>query len=247
MISATSSTLPRALFVLLSPVLLLGCPAPDAEGKFDDFFEETKEEREEFAMMKLDMGSQLADVNGTFLFAIEAVPVATNVYLQFIATVTLDIADDGSGGTRAIDFQPLSLMPTMQNLVPREPVGEVIHVEGVAVSPSGNFRIESLGGDVMVTGEANPITGSDIVADLGIEGFIQSPDLFCGNVFGMVSAPLQLPLDGSTFGAERIAATDPASLPTDIVVRCPEDAMGGTGDEGSGDGGSGDGGGTTGG
>lgn len=244
MIASTPFRLPRALLCLVPSVMLLGCPSPDPKGKFDDFYEETKEEREEFANMKLDMGSQLADVSGTFLFAIEPVPVAPERYLQFIATTTLVVAEDGSGGTMAIDFQPLSLEQG-QNIVPREPVGEVIHVEGIAVSPSGAFSIESLGGDVMVTGEANPITGSDIVANLGIEGFIQGPDLYCGNVFGEVKAPLMLSLEGSTFGAERIEATDPASLPTDIIVRCPEGSM--DGGSGSGGGSGTDGGGSTGG
>jgi hypothetical protein len=249
MISATLSSSRRALAALLPMILpvLLGCPAPDPQAKFDDFVDETKEERDEFAMMKRDMGAELSDINGTFLFAIEAVPVATERYLQFIATTTLEIADDGSGGTMSIEFQPLSLEQG-QNLVPREPVGEVIRAENIAVSAAGTFRVESLGEMVMVTGEANPITGSDIVAQLGFEGFIQGPDLYCGNVFGDVTAPLPLSLEGSTFGAERIAATDPASLPTDIVVRCPAGGMmGGSGGSGDAGGSEGDGGSTTGG
>jgi hypothetical protein len=232
---ATSSTLPRALFALLSPVLLMGCPKPDPQAKFDDFFDETKEERDEFAMMKRDMGSELADVSGTFLFAIEPVPVSTGLYLQFIATTTLEVAADGSGGTMAIDFQPLSL-DQGQNLVPREPVGEIINTTGIEVTPGGTFRIESLGGELMVVGEANPLTGSPITADLGLEGFIQSEDLYCGNVFGEVLSPIQASLEGSTFAAVRIEATDPASLPTDFTVACPEDGMMGEtgGDSGSG-------------
>jgi hypothetical protein len=203
---------------------LAGCPSPDPEGKFDDFLDKTEDERDEFAKMKLDMGSMLADVNGTFLFAIEP-SFQTGRYLQFIATTTLDIPAGGGEATMSIEFQPLSL-DMGSSTEPREPVGDPILAEGILVSPSGSFRVESLGGGpVMVTGEANPITGSDITAMIGFEGFIQSDDLYCGNVFGDVTSPVPLALAGSTFGAVRIEATDPASLPTEITSKCPDDAM----------------------
>lgn len=220
-------------------ISLTGCPSPKPEEKFDDFLDETEEEREEFQSMKQDMGSQLEDVNGTFLFAIETV-ISPGLYLQFITTTTLEISPDGSGGTMTLSFQPLSL-DQGQNLVPREPVGEPIVASDIDVSPAGQFRVESLGGDVMVSGAANPITGGDIVADLGFEGFIQSEDLYCGTVFGDVSSPIQAMLTGSTFAAVRIEGTDPASLPTDIIAKCPEGVDGGTG----GTGGTGDTGGMT--
>jgi hypothetical protein len=219
------------VLIAVSTAGLLGCPSPDAEGKYDRFLDDTKEPRDEFANMKLDMGSQLADVNGDFLFAIETSPFPGD-YLQFIATTTLETTADG--GTMDITFQPLSVDVDGMNVSPRLPVGELIVVTGVEVSASGSFRVESLGGMLTVVGEANPITGADIVADIGIEGFIQSTDIYCGNVFGMVYMPVMLMLDGSTFGAERVAATDPASLPTDILVKCPEGG-GGSGSGGSGE------------
>jgi hypothetical protein len=74
----------------------------------------------------------------------------------------------------------------------------------------------------MVTGMANPITGSDIVATLALDGVIQSEDLFCGSVTGMVTQPLMLDLMGSTFAGVRVPSID--MLPGDpITVACPVD------------------------
>jgi hypothetical protein len=214
-------------------VLLMGCPSPEPEEKFDGFLDETKEARDEFQNTKMDMGSTLADVNGEFLFAIETI-ISPGLFIQFVATTELEVAADGSGGTMKLTFQPLSL-DMGQNLVPREFVGDLIVADNIEVSPAGQFRVESLG-EVFVSGAANPITGADIIADLGFEGFIQDDQVYCGAVFGTVIEPLSgVGLEGSTFGAQRLEATDPASLPTDILFKCPEAGAPPTGDTGAGD------------
>jgi hypothetical protein len=201
---------------------MAGCPSPEPEEKLDGFLKDTKEERDEAQSMKTCAGGVVADITGTHLFAISAV-ISPATPLQFIATVQATTTADG--GTMTIDFQPLAL-DVGSTTMPRTPVGDPLTLPTATIEGDGCFGVNL--GEVMVTGAANPITGADIVAALAIEGAIQSEDLWCGNVSGMVSMPLMLDLAGSTFAATRIAGTDPASLPADVVFACPE----GAGEEG---------------
>lgn len=209
--------------------LLVATGCPDTREKFDRFLEDTEEQREE-AQQTRDMGGALADVTGTFLFAI-APSLNPATPLQFIATSTFEVAADGSGGTLNMVLQPLSL-DVGSTTVPREPVGDPIELLDIAVDAGGAFVVESLGGPIMVTGEANPITGSDIVADISLMGAIQGEDIICGTAAGEVSSPIVADLSGSTFAAQRIEATDSASLPDPVLAACPEGAEPGPGDTG---------------
>lgn len=226
------------LLVAAALVVLTGCPSPDAPGKYDDFIEQTEEEREDAANIKMDQGGALADVNGDFLLALAAV-IAVETPLQFYATVTFTPSADG--GMLQMNLQPLSLDPG-ETTAPRQPVGDALMLQPVAVNATGGFELP-ISEPVMVTGMANPITGSDIVATLNLSGTIQSEDLFCGTVTGMVTSPLMLDLTGSSFAAVRVPSVD--MLPGDpITAACP---VGGGEDTGGGSGGSTDsGGGTTG-
>lgn len=227
----------------LALAVLTGCPSPDVEGKLDRFLEETEDEREEAQNVKMDMGGTVADVSGTFLFALDTV-VQPGTPLQFIATTTF--TPEGAGGMIGFDLQPLSLEQGSLT-TPREPVGDVISVPPVPVDEGGRFEIgtDALG-VLMVTGMANPITGGDIVAEVSLVGSILSENIYCGQADGDVTEPLPLVLTGSTFAALRIEATDPASLPDEntILLGCPE---GGVGDDDGGSDDAGTDGGTTGG
>jgi hypothetical protein len=226
--SPTCRTLQRALqrpkWRFPGPTLVIcalacsGC-GPDTQGKFDRFVDDTQEQRDA-AQQTRDVGGALADVSGTFLFAL-APSLSPATPLQFIATNTIEIAPDGSSATLNMVLQPLSLN-VGSTTEPREPVGEPIEILGIEVDAGGAFALESLGdGPVMVTGAANPITGSDIVAELSLMGAIQDEDLMCGTAAGQVTSPLVADLAGSTFGSQRIESTDAASLPAP-VVECPE-------------------------
>ncbi|MBC8071788.1 MAG: hypothetical protein IAG13_25910 [Deltaproteobacteria bacterium] len=211
----------------LLPVLA-GCPSPDAEGKYDAFLEQTEEEREDAANIKFDQGGSLADVNGTFLLALAAVIDPLHP-LQFYTTATF--TPEAEGGTLALDLQPLSL-EVLGTTMPRQPVGDVLPLPAVPVDAAGGFLF-TIADPVMVTGEANPITGSDIVATLVLTGSIQSEDLFCGTVTGAVTSPLMLDLVGSTFAAVRVPSVD--MLPGDPVTSaCPAGGGGETGGTGAG-------------
>ena len=194
-------------------MLLSGCPSADPEAKLDNFLEETEEEREEAANQKMDQGGTLADISGTHLFALSST-LSPATPLQFIATV-----ETAADGTLSFNFQPLSLN-VGSTTEPRMFVGETITIPGIAVDESGGFALDF--GAVGVVGAANPITGADIEATLAIQAAIQSEDLWCGSVTGQVTVPLDYDLVNSTFAAVRVAATDPASLPMDVLAACPE-------------------------
>jgi hypothetical protein len=215
-----------ARFVALAGafVLLAGCPSPDPDKKFDRFVDETEDEREDAANVKMDQGGSLADINGTFLFALASF-LDPEKPLQFFATVTFEPTADG--GIAQMSLQPLSL-DMGATTTPRQPVGDPLVIPDVQIDASGAFLINI---DEMVTlpGASNPITQSDIVtSSLILTGTIQSADLFCGTVDGMVEAPITTPLTGSNFGAERVTGLD--ALPTTIIGACP---AGGGGESGS--------------
>lgn len=212
-----------APMLVLGVGVLAGCPSPDAQGKYDAFLEDTKEERDDAANVKLDQGGSLADINGEFLLALAAV-IAPETPLQFYTTVVFTPSPEG--GTVTLSLQPLSL-DVLGTTMPREPVGDPLELGPVDVTAAGTFELP-IADPVMVTGAANPITGSDIVATLNLTASIQSEDIFCGTVTGMVTAPLMLDLLGSTFAATRVTGLD--ALPGDpIPTVCP---AGGAGDGG---------------
>ncbi len=211
---------------------LTGCPSPDTTGRFEGFVDETQEERDEAATVKMDVGGSLADVTGTFHFSLTPTPVSATTPFQFIAETTFMANADG-GGELVFSLQPLSL-DVGSTSTPREFVGEVITVT-TQVDAGGAF-MEDLG-EVTLEGAANPITGSNILATLQLTGAIQDEDVYCGIVNGMVTMPISLDLSGSTFAAVRINpedATNPAALADPPIGACPEGGGAEGGSEGSG-------------
>lgn len=195
--------------LLLGLPLVAGCP--DSEAKFNEFLDETKDDRDFMPPPPPDVEGT-ADISGQFHLAISTV-IAPDLPLQFIATNTL--TDDGSGGKLLKScLQPLQL-DQGKVTTPRGPVGDPICYEGIPVV-DGKFTIEA--GVVMVTGMANPVTGGDIESTLTLVGTIISADFYCGDITGAVMSPLQADLAGSTFAAVRL--TDPMMLPLDVAKNC---------------------------
>jgi hypothetical protein len=129
--------------------------------------------------------------SGMFLLAIDTV-INPGLPLQYRVETKATVTDI------ELVLQPLSLNQG-ETILPREPVGEALVASAIPVV-DGAFEIDL--GEVMIPGEANPITGSDIVAEVVLHGMFVSPDAYCGTVTGTVIAPIQAPLDGSTFGAQ---------------------------------------------
>jgi hypothetical protein len=139
--------------------------------------------------------------------------VAETTPFQFIGTVKAD------GEVIGMSLTPLSL-DVLSVDSPRELVPPAIEVGGI-IDPDGLFTIEAP--NVELVGAVNPITGSDIVADLTIQGEFVG-DLICGRVSGMVTVPTMIQLEGSRFSAMPVSLGDnPSSqdipLPGDIA--CP--------------------------
>lgn len=218
---------PMTLVALIGLCGSLGCPSPDAAGKYDLFNEQTEDDRE-VPEAKMDFGGPPItgdtetggetetdgggiDVSGVYLVAVDTI-VSPGLPLQFLGDVTAEI-DAMGNGTISVEFQPLSLEP-MSTTDPREEVGESITIDS-AVEAYG-FTLDF--GPTSVTGEANPITGSDIEADLALVGTIRSEDAWCGSVTGDVLSPIQVPLEGSYFASIRLA--DRSERPTNFPCEC---------------------------
>lgn len=217
----------RVLTIASLVVAIGGCPSPDAEGKFDRFNEQTKDARD-LPVFKLDLGPMdpvdtgagsggpwepvCPDVDGVFLLALAA-SIAPEFPFQFIADVEADLDDQTGDGRIDVVFQPLSLDP-QSTTEPREEVGEALQITAEVASCS--FSVDL--GRLMVTGAANPITGSDITATLSLDGVIRNEDLWCGNVRGELNSPIAGSLDGSTFAAVRLA--DRSERPVQFPASC---------------------------
>ena len=184
-------------------ICVIGCPDPEA--RFDEFLEATKENRVQASDESGESGSEsgetsgepntIDDMTGTYLLGLEATTLAPDLPLKFVTTIdNMIIAEDGSGATADFTFQPLS--------VPGECLDGILEFPGVVFDADGNFEIDM--GLVMVSGEANPISGTDIEATIVMHGRIVDVDALCGEVDGMLMSPLVFDLAGSNFAAIRL-------------------------------------------
>lgn len=157
-----------------------------------------------------DLPLPSADLGGTYLLALSAV-IDPGHPLQWLANVEHTSGPDGDQVT--IELQSLSLDVGSTN-APRLPVGDPIVLQA-GLREDGTFGIETP--QIDVPGAANPITGSDLSASLVIQGTAYGRELWCGEVFGMVTVPLMLDLTGSTF-----AFTPAEPLPDPVLSTCPD-------------------------
>jgi len=206
---------PVPVLGLLSLLVLGACP--DSEAKFDEFLDNTKDDRDFMPPPPPDVMPAQADISGQFLLAVSTI-IAPDLPMQFIATNTVTTDEMGNTFLEAC-LQPLSLMQGKVN-VPREPIGDPLCYEGLPIV-DGEFDIDA--GVVMVTGMANPVTGGEIVATLKMIGSIIDADFYCGAIEGAVMSPLEADLKGSTFAAVRLE--DPAVLPPDVTKNCNGDTV----------------------
>lgn len=187
---------------LVAPLLALGACGPDTEARWTEYLDETNDARE----AALAAGScdgdacSACDISGYHLVGLETL-LGPGVPIQFMTEVISD------GDSATFSFQPLSLdMGSTDS--PREEVGDPIIVSDVPIV-DGTFVIDF--GEVTVTGQANPISGGDIVATIVLEGRVLNNDAWAGTVTGMASSPVSADLVGSTFGAYRVS--DPSERP----------------------------------
>jgi hypothetical protein len=103
----------------------------------------------------------------------------------------------------------------------RSPTGDPFDLDDVPYAEDGTFEVDL--GEVSVAGSANPITGTDIAAQVQLHASTyraadEVPQHFCGDATGMVSQPIPLDLQRSTFGAV-LTEEDKEAKP---MLRCPE-------------------------
>lgn len=196
----------RALFALSAVSLVVAfvaCDTPDPQGRYDEFGENTKDYRSTTSTNNDPNNAVQVDFSGRYFLSI-ATSVLPSTPLYFDTTVTVD-----ENFVANFSFQPLKtdLTPSTEPRADaRVAVGDPIIVNNVQLLEDGTFELELT--DAAVDGEANPISGGDIVATIRLSGFVTSATAFCGTVDGQVSEPTQIGLAGSTFGAIPIENDD---------------------------------------
>jgi hypothetical protein len=158
-----------------------------------------------------DLGGHTSAISGEYLFALSAV-IDPQHPLQFLAHVDAEAESDG-GATIDVVLQPLALDVQSTN-APRTPAGDPIPFV-LPVDADLGFEIELP--ELHIPGAANPITGSEIVATVRLQGTIIESDIWCGDAFGAVTQPLMLDLAGSTFSFTRLEGD---VLPDPVIAFC---------------------------
>jgi hypothetical protein len=188
---------------------VLGCVDP--QGRYDAFLERTADMRGRDAGMVAP--SDRFDFSGRYLLALSTTLAPAQ---PILFTCEVSVAADLE--TLDLSFQPLT---TDDADMPRTPTGEALEASGVPYEENGSFTVDL--GEVTVPSEANPISGSDIVATVTISATAlpmtdERPALFCGEASGMVSVPLALDLAGSTVGALEADSNDLTTI--EPMLRC---------------------------
>ncbi len=146
-------------------------------------------------------------VEGQYLFALEP-SIAATTPLQFVGTVFAD------GALLDISLTPLSL-EFGSTTKPRKLIEKTFVFESIPIAADGTFVLDFEA--AAIPGAANPITGSDIVAEFRIDGWFVGPRI-CGKVSGMVTVPANIGLHGSSFGGIPLDGED---LPPIEDASCP--------------------------
>lgn len=84
----------------------------------------------------------------------------------------------------------------------RQPVGDAVTVEGVAIGADGSLSIAL--DDAVLPAEANGISGTELTFDLALTGMLTGDGHVCGTADGQVTAPTAIDLTGSTWTLQRV-------------------------------------------
>ena len=256
-----ATALPPALSALLLSAmqLFVGCTTPDPEGRLDEFaktYEQANADSGGTDTGSSDTsgsGSDTGEGSGSGVTCTPAPFEAEGVYLLGVNVFPLDRRDehplllstevvaDGSG-TYTFTFQPLatddmiaddgSRPPRTEGA--RAPVGTPIVVPGVVINSDRTFTVAVT--SLRITGEANSLTGRDILADINlVNASFRDSNFACGDVTGQASEPISLNLAPSTFAFQRttdfLSATvlADACADADQIAAPPEDCGEGSG------------------
>lgn len=235
-------TLLRPLGLLSAVAISLpGCADPDPETRFDEFLEESESFRggSASACNGSDWGE---DLTGPYFMALRN-PVIPTLSLYFETSFEIE---DAAERRYTISMQPLKTdfdIDGNERADARTPVGDPIVVRGATMTSDGLFdTVNFLRADgipeacfpdpsaapgeeceVIVPGDANPISYADIFATLDLSLCVYDLDTgFCGTITsGRVSRPQAVSLENQPFNAV-VAEDYTAVTPT---PNCPEGAL----------------------
>jgi len=157
----------------------------------------------------------LGEADGLYFFNLVAAQ-SPKKPAPLLVTLTTEAAGP-TGLQFSLEVQPVDATDRMTT------VGETFTVGPFAINGDGSFEADW--GSVTVPGETNPLTASELGADLITIGALCSmQDYACGIVNGAITSPVTLPLDGSTFYMEKIETIADHSEPP--ILNCAGDVGG---------------------
>jgi hypothetical protein len=196
--------IPRLSSLVIPLLGLAASGCPDTSGKFDDFVERWRIANPGFDG-SVDAGEcaplDPPELDGQYVFALSAV-IARETPILFLAQVT----GQSNPPSVQLALQPLSAADR------RTPVGQPVTLGPFPLMPDGTLSAALP--PLVVTGEANPITGGEIEAQVTLDARLcGGTDFQCGSVSGDVTRPIPLGLMGSTFAMERVQGGVPPAEP----------------------------------
>lgn len=204
----TMRSFTKCTWVAATAALLLGCVDPD--GELADFKERYKQAQGTAGAGGAggaggqDAGActvpTAGEIDGEYLFALSAVVNKNKSNKNRPIMVHNTVTTKDSGGSLAMDW---SLQPLDKD-DRKTPVGAPLAINDIVIGADGTFDVDPA--ELDVNGAANPLSGSDITADISsLKGSVCNlGGFYCGTVAGDVSKPLTLSLAGTTWTMEKI-------------------------------------------
>jgi hypothetical protein len=181
----------------------------DTKGRFDDYNERFEDYKKRLADAEKDAAvpdasdcepASIQALEGRYLFAFAPSLDKTKAIVMSLVLTTTKSKTEMDGVFKALSVGDL------------EPVGEDIEVK-VELDGAG-FKFEKV--NLVVPGAANALTpGLDANAEVTLFGTVCAPSdgkaatFLCGDGEGAIVDPIEIPLDGSEFGAVRVEKGDP--------------------------------------
>lgn len=204
----------RSVIALTAPLLLLTA-CPDASSEYEAF-KDRYADLEKEAGPTCDVPTPCAavpapgEVDGQYFFAFAA-SLEKSKPIVFLATITSKAS--AAGGTEMKwELQGLDWSDR------KTPVGPPLVLDALAIDAEGNIDADLVPLDVV--GEANPFSHTPITADVSsLRGqFCAGQTFFYGEFDGIVTKPIELSVDGSSWTLTKV--TGPADYPEPPPTDC---------------------------
>ena len=169
--------------IMIFTLALMGC-TPDPDSVVDEWIDNRPPQPD----MAVEEPCTLAvDASGEYMLAIDTT-LSPGTPLLFFVNVAIDM--EAEPKTIEMVVRPISVEKML--------IDEPLTPAEVELSEDGLFELPF--GEVDVTGAANPVSGSDIKANLTLVGQVRSTEVICGSLTGELIFPSQFNLEGSTIG-----------------------------------------------